>query len=69
MNVTASTLTVVCANDGCGHKNVLHGVKDVKPVVCEKCQGTIVLPTSPVGVVTAGTVTIIAGDLTDFSFD
>lgn len=69
MNITAGTLTIVCANEGCGHKNVLHDVKDAKTVVCEKCKGAIVLPASPVGVITAGNVTIIAGDLTDFSFD
>lgn len=69
MNITAGTLTIVCTNNGCGHKNVLHGVKDMKTIVCEKCKGTIVLPASPVGVITAGNVTIIAGDLTDFSFD
>ncbi|MEI6510717.1 MAG: hypothetical protein WCO25_01595 [Candidatus Uhrbacteria bacterium] len=69
MKITAGTLTVVCAKDGCGHKNVLHDVKDAKTVVCEKCHGTIALPASPVGVITAGNVTIISGNVKDFSFD
>jgi len=69
MKVTAGTLTVVCANEECRHKNVLHDVRDAKVVTCEKCHAAIVLPASPVGIITAGSVTIITAPIKDFSFD